>query len=48
GYENAAKIAKNAHKKGISLKESALELKLLSAEDFDQFVVPEKMIGPKA
>ncbi|MDU9799731.1 hypothetical protein RGC54_09400, partial [Helicobacter pylori] len=43
-----AKIAKNAHKKGISLKESALELKLLSAEDFDQFVVPEKMIGPKA
>ncbi|EQD93734.1 hypothetical protein L935_02820, partial [Helicobacter pylori PZ5086] len=48
GYENAAKIAKNAHKKGISLKESALELKLLSAEDFDKFVVPEKMIGPKA
>ncbi|GAA9221368.1 hypothetical protein HpHA210_15190 [Helicobacter pylori] len=48
GYENAAKIAKNAHKKGISLKESALELKLLSAEDFDKFVVPEKMIGSKA
>lgn len=48
GYENAAKIAKNAHKKGISLKESTLELKLLSAEDFDKFVVPEKMIGPKA
>ncbi len=48
GYENAAKIAKNAHKKGISLKESAVELKLLSAEDFDKFVVPEKMIGPKA
>lgn len=47
GYENAAKIAKNAHKKGISLKESAVELKLLSAEDFDKFVVPEKMIGPK-
>ncbi|OQU74038.1 fumarate hydratase, partial [Helicobacter pylori] len=45
---NAAKIAKNAHKKGISLKESAVELKLLSAEDFDRFVVPEKMIGPKA
>ncbi|TPH49876.1 class II fumarate hydratase [Helicobacter pylori] len=48
GYENAAKIAKNAHKKGISLKESAVELKLLSAEDFDKFVVPEKMIGSKA
>ncbi|GHH43094.1 hypothetical protein GCM10007982_09410 [Helicobacter pylori] len=48
GYEIAAKIAKNAHKKGISLKESALELKLLSAEDFDKFGVPEKMIGPQA
>ncbi|WP_104712220.1 class II fumarate hydratase [Helicobacter cetorum] len=48
GYENAAKIAKNAHKKGISLKESAVELNLLSATDFDKFVVPEKMIGPKA
>lgn len=47
GYENAAKVAKNAHKKGISLKESCLELKLLSAEDFDKFVVPENMIRPK-
>ncbi|WP_199765226.1 class II fumarate hydratase [Helicobacter suis] len=48
GYENAAKVAKNAHKKGISLKESAVELGLLSAEDFEKFVVPEKMIGPRA
>lgn len=47
GYENAAKVAKNAHKKGISLKESCLELKLLSAEEFDKFVVPENMIKPK-
>ncbi|MDO7253526.1 class II fumarate hydratase [Helicobacter cappadocius] len=47
GYENAAKVAKNAHKKGISLKESCIELKLLSAEDFDKFVVPENMIKPK-
>ncbi|PAF54319.1 fumarate hydratase, class II [Helicobacter sp. 13S00482-2] len=47
GYENAAKVAKNAHKKGISLKESCSELKLLSPEDFDKFVVPENMIKPK-
>ena len=47
GYENAAKIAKNAHKKGISLRESALESGLLSAEEFDTIVKPEDMIGPK-
>jgi len=46
GYENAAKIAKNAHKKGISLKESALELKLVSESDYDKFVVPKNMIHP--
>lgn len=45
GYENAAKIAKNAHKKGISLKESAMELGIISEEDFDKFVDPNKMIG---
>lgn len=48
GYENAAKVAKNAHKKGISLKESARELGLVSEEDFNQYVDPSKMIGPKA
>ncbi|HGG0067595.1 TPA: lyase family protein, partial [Campylobacter jejuni] len=48
GYENAAKVAKNAHKKGISLKESAMELGLVSEEDFNKFVDPTKMIGPKA
>ena len=48
GYENAAKVAKNAHKKGISLKESAMELGLVSEQDFNQFVDPSKMIGPKA
>ncbi|RDU73786.1 class II fumarate hydratase [Helicobacter aurati] len=48
GYEKAAKVAKNAHKKGISLKESCLELGFLSAEDFDKFVVPANMIKPKA
>ena len=48
GYENAAKVAKNAHKKGISLKESAKELGLVSEEDFTKYVDPTKMIGPKA
>jgi fumarate hydratase class II len=43
GYDNAAKIAKNAHKKGISLRESALELGLLTGEQFDQYVKPEEM-----
>jgi len=47
GYDNAAKIAKNAHKKGITLKESALELKLLTEEQFALWVRPEDMIGPK-
>ncbi|CAH00208.1 Fum1 [Kluyveromyces lactis] len=47
GYDAASKVAKNAHKKGITLKESALELKVLSSEEFDQWVIPEKMIGPK-
>lgn len=45
GYDNAAKIAKNAHKKGITLKESALELKLLTSEQFDEWVIPENMVG---
>ncbi|HXN40692.1 MAG TPA: class II fumarate hydratase, partial [Myxococcaceae bacterium] len=47
GYDNAAKIAKYAHKTGKTLKEAALELKLVTAEQFDQWVRPEKMIGPK-
>ena len=46
GYDNAAKIAKNAHKKGTSLKESAVELGLLSAEKFDELVKPEEMTHP--
>ena len=44
GYENAAKIAKNAHKKGLTLKQSALELELLTEAQFDEYVRPEKMI----
>ena len=46
GYDNAAKIAKNAHKRGIRLKESAIELGLLTAEEFDAEVKPEQMVGP--
>lgn len=47
GYDMASKVAKNAHKKGITLKESAMELKALSEEDFDKHVRPELMISPK-
>jgi fumarate hydratase class II len=46
GYDNAAKIAKNAHKKGISLRESAIQLGLLSGEQFDEWVKPEEMTHP--
>jgi fumarate hydratase class II len=46
GYDNAAKIAKNAHKKGISLKESSIELGLLTGEQFDEYVKPEEMTHP--
>jgi fumarate hydratase class II len=45
GYDNAAKIAKKAHKEGKTLKEVAVELGLLTAEQFDHWVRPEKMIG---
>ena len=45
GYDNAAKIAKNAHKKGTTLRESAIELGLLTAEEFDAEVKPENMVG---
>lgn len=44
GYENAAKIAKKAQKENITLREAALELGLVSAEQFDQWVDPGKMI----
>jgi fumarate hydratase class II len=46
GYDNAAKVAKNAHKKGISLRESAIELGVLSGEDFDKYVKAEEMTHP--
>jgi len=46
GYDRAAQIAKEAHLKGTTLKEAAVSLGLLSAEEFDGLVVPEKMTGP--
>ena len=45
GYENAAKIAKKAHKENKTLRETAIELGLLTSEQFDQWVRPEKMVG---
>jgi len=45
GYENAAKIAKTAHKNGTTLKEEAVNLGLLSATEFDAWVKPEDMVG---
>ena len=47
GYDNAAKIAKNAHSKGTTLRESALELNLLTDEQFTKWVKAEDMIGPR-
>lgn len=47
GYENAAKVAKTAYKNKRSLRETAIELGLLSGEDFDRLVRPEEMVAPK-
>ncbi|KAH1108513.1 hypothetical protein J1N35_012281 [Gossypium stocksii] len=46
GYDNAAAVAKKAHKEGSSLKEAALNLGMLTEEEFESLVVPEKMIAP--
>ncbi|MCQ2604792.1 MAG: class II fumarate hydratase [Spirochaetia bacterium] len=46
GYENAARIAKTAYRSGKTLRETALELKLLTGEEFDAIVDPAKMISP--
>jgi fumarate hydratase class II len=45
GYDNAAAIAKHAHKKGLTLKEAGLELGLVDEATFDRVVKPETMIG---
>src|SRR5215211_3069968 len=46
GYDKAAQVAKNAHKKKISLRESAIELGYLTGEQFDAMVIPEEMTHP--
>ncbi len=47
GYDNAAKIAKKAHKEGTTLKRAAVALGLLTEKQFDEWVKPETMIGPR-
>ena len=47
GYDKSAQIAKNAHKKGITLKASALELGHVSEAEFDQWINPKNMISPE-
>ena len=46
GYDKAAQVAKNAHKKKMSLRESAIELGFLTGEEFDRLVIPEEMTHP--
>ena len=46
GYDNAAKVAKKAHAEGITLKQAAVALGLLTAEEFDELVRPDKMARP--
>ena len=48
GYDKAAKIAKTAHKEGSSLKAAAIKLGFVTSEQFDAWVRPEDMVGPKA
>ncbi len=45
GYEDAARIAKKAHTEGTTLREAAIELNLLTDEQFTEWVDPEKMVG---
>jgi fumarate hydratase class II len=47
GYDNAAKVAKKAHKEGTTLREAVVALGLMTAENFDRAVKPEEMIAPK-
>jgi fumarate hydratase class II len=46
GYDNAAKIAKHAYKNNTTLREAAVELGILTAEQFDEAIKPEEMVGP--
>jgi fumarate hydratase class II len=46
GYDRAAEIAKQAHREGSTLREAALALGYVTAQDFDRWVRPESMLGP--
>ena len=48
GYENSAKVAKTAYKENKTLKQVAVELGLVTAEQFDEVVKPEKMVSPNS
>ena len=45
GYDNATKVAKTAHRNGTTLREEAVALGFVTAQEFDEIVRPEKMIG---
>ena len=47
GYDNAAKVAKTAHRNGTTLREEAVALGFVTSDEFDEIVRPEKMIGPR-
>ena len=47
GYDRAAEIAKKAHREGLTLKEAALALGYLTAEEFERHVRPARMVGPR-
>ena len=47
GYDNAAKIAKSAHKNGTTLKEEVLKTNLISEKEYDRIMDPIKMTKPK-
>ncbi len=47
GYDKAAEVAKRAHKDDLTLKEAAIALGYVSAEDFDRWVRPEDMLEPR-
>jgi fumarate hydratase, class II len=46
GYEKAAEIAKKAHHEGLTLREAALDLGYVTETEYDEWVRPEKMVGP--
>ena len=47
GYEKAAKIAKKAHKEGLTLKESAIDSGYVTEEQFEEWIKPEDMVEPR-